>query len=114
MERKTVRLQMQSLEFGNYLNNDNFKDNSSFCVVFKILNVDDAMPIKVLLLYCGRVGQVSHVRAKTAHQLNQNSTCIPFSSVMNKDVTTEEAQRVDNLVTYLEQQDSQAQLLRQV
>lgn len=35
-------------------------------------------------------------------------------AVVNKDVTTEEVQRVDALVTYLEEQDSQAQLQKQV
>ena len=35
-------------------------------------------------------------------------------AVVNKDVTTEEVQRVDVLVKYLEEQDSQAQLQKQV
>lgn len=35
-------------------------------------------------------------------------------TVVNKDVTTEEVQRVDVLVKYLEEQDSQAQLQKQV
>ena len=35
-------------------------------------------------------------------------------AVINKDVTAEEVQRLDDLVTYLEEQDSQAQLQKQV
>lgn len=35
-------------------------------------------------------------------------------AVVNKDVTTEEVQGVDALVKYLEEQDSQAQLQKQV
>lgn len=37
-----------------------------------------------------------------------------YFTVINKDVTTEEVQRVDDLVTYLEGQDSETGLQKQV